>query len=148
MLLRTDPGKGRLNYLSIPRDLRVDVPGHGYDKINAAYQIGGPALAIKTVRGFTDVEVNHVVIVDFDAFTKVIDQVGGVDINVPAPILSNKFDCPLLDPGALRPLAGLALREGQAAHGRAPRPRLLADPREQAQPARERRHAQRAPAAR
>ena len=38
--------------------------------------------------------MNHVVIVDFDAFIKVIDKVGGVDINVPAPILSNKFDCP------------------------------------------------------
>jgi LCP family protein required for cell wall assembly len=94
MLLRTDPGKGRLSYLSIPRDLRVNVPGHGFDKINSAYAIGGPALALRTVRSFTDVEVNHVVIVDFDAFTKVIDKVGGVDINVPAPILSNKFDCP------------------------------------------------------
>src|SRR4029453_1984577 len=94
MLLRTDPGKGRLNYLSIPRDLRVNVPGRGYEKINSAFQLGGPALAIKTVRAFTDVEVNHVVVVDFDAFTKVIDQVGGVDINVPGPILSNKFDCP------------------------------------------------------
>ena len=49
MLLRTDPGKGRLDYLSIPRDLRVNVPGHGYDKINSAFQIGGPALAIETV---------------------------------------------------------------------------------------------------
>jgi LCP family protein required for cell wall assembly len=94
MLLRTDPGKGRISYLSIPRDLRVNVPGHGFDKINSAYAIGGPALALRTVRSFTDVEVNHVVIVDFDAFTKVIDKVGGVDINVPAPILSNKFDCP------------------------------------------------------
>ena len=94
MLLRTDPGKGRLNYLSVPRDLRVNIPGHGYDKINSAFQLGGPALALKTVRGFTDVEVNHVVVVDFDAFTKVIDKVGGVTINVPGPILSNKFDCP------------------------------------------------------
>jgi polyisoprenyl-teichoic acid--peptidoglycan teichoic acid transferase len=94
MLLRTDPSKGRLNYLSIPRDLRVNVPGHGYDKINSAFQLGGAALAIKTVRGFTDLEVNHVVVVDFDAFTKVIDKVGGVEINVPGPILSNKFDCP------------------------------------------------------
>jgi len=94
MLLRTDPGKGRLNYLSIPRDLRVSIPGHGFDKINAANQIGGPALALRTVRTFTDVEVNHVVIVDFDAFTKVIDKVGGVEIDVPGPILSNKFDCP------------------------------------------------------
>jgi LCP family protein required for cell wall assembly len=94
MLLRTDPGKGRISYLSIPRDLRVNVPGHGFDKINSAYAIGGPALALRTVRSFTDVEVNHVVVVDFDAFTKVIDKVGGVDIDVPAPILSNKFDCP------------------------------------------------------
>ena len=94
MLLRTDPGKGRLNYLSIPRDLRVDVPGHGFDKINVAFQIGGASLAIRTVRRFTDIEVNHVVVVDFDAFTKVIDKVGGVDINVPEKILSNKFDCP------------------------------------------------------
>lgn len=92
MLLRTDPGKGRLNYLSIPRDLRVDIPGHGFDKINAAFQLGGGSLAIRTVRQFA--EVNHVVIVDFEAFTKVIDKVGGVDINVPRRILSNKFDCP------------------------------------------------------
>jgi polyisoprenyl-teichoic acid--peptidoglycan teichoic acid transferase len=94
MLLRTDPSKGRLNYLSIPRDLRVNVPGHGYDKINSAFQLGGAPLAIKTVRNFTDLEVNHVVVVDFDAFTKVIDKVGGVDVDVPGPILSNKFDCP------------------------------------------------------
>ena len=94
MLLRTDPGKGRLNYLSILRDLRVEVPGHGFDKINSAFQIGGAALAIKTVRAFTGIEVNHVVVVDFEAFTKVIDKVGGVDIDVPEKILSNKFDCP------------------------------------------------------
>jgi len=93
-LVRVDTSRHRIAYLSIPRDLRVNVPGHGYDKINSAFQLGGAALAIKTVRGFTDVEVNHVVVVDFDAFTKVIDKVGGVDINVPGPILSNKFDCP------------------------------------------------------
>jgi polyisoprenyl-teichoic acid--peptidoglycan teichoic acid transferase len=94
MLLRTDPGKGRLTYLSIPRDMRVSVPGRGFDRINAAFQFGGASLAIRTVREFTGVEVNHVVVVDFDAFIKVIDKVGGVTINVPAPILSNKFDCP------------------------------------------------------
>ena len=70
MLLRTDPSKGRLNYLSIPRDLRVNIPGTGFDKINSANAIGGPSLAIRTVRSFTDLEVNHVVIVDFDAFTR------------------------------------------------------------------------------
>jgi LCP family protein required for cell wall assembly len=94
MLLRTDPGKGRLNYLSIPRDLRAEIPGQGFSKINVAYQIGGASLAVQTVRSLTGLEVNHVVVVDFDAFTEVIDKVGGVEVTVPGPILSNKFDCP------------------------------------------------------
>ena len=94
MLLRTDPGRHRLVYLSIPRDLRVPIPGHGDDKINAAMQIGGPPLAIRTVQQFTGLPVNHVVIVDFTDFVKLIDAVGGVDINVTGPILSDKFDCP------------------------------------------------------
>jgi LCP family protein required for cell wall assembly len=94
MLLRTDPGRHRLVYLSIPRDLRVPIPGHGSDKINAAMQIGGPALAARTVASFTGLPVNHIVIVDFASFEKLIDKIGGVDINVPANILSNRFDCP------------------------------------------------------
>jgi LCP family protein required for cell wall assembly len=82
-----------VSYLSIPRDLRVEVPGYGFEKINSAMQIGGPALAIRTIRGLVP-EVNHVVIVNFDAFKNVIDAVGGVTVDVPGPILSNKFDCP------------------------------------------------------
>ena len=50
MLIRTDPGRGRIGYLTIPRDLRVEVPGYGFEKINSAMQIGGPALAIRTIR--------------------------------------------------------------------------------------------------
>jgi LCP family protein required for cell wall assembly len=94
MLLRTDPSRHRLTFLSIPRDLRVSIPGYGEDKINAAFQIGGAPLAIRTVAGFTGVPINHVVIIDFGEFEKLIDAVGGVDINVPAPIQSDKFDCP------------------------------------------------------
>jgi LCP family protein required for cell wall assembly len=93
MLIRTDPSRGRLAYLSIPRDLRVEVPGYGFEKVNSAMQIGGAALAIRTIRELVP-EVNHVVIVNFDAFKEVIDKVGGVTVDVPGPILSNKFDCP------------------------------------------------------
>jgi LCP family protein required for cell wall assembly len=93
MLIRTDPGRGRISYLSIPRDLRVEVPGQGFQKINAAMQLGGPALAIRTIRQLVP-EVNHVAIVNFDAFKDVVDAVGGVTVDVPGPILSNKFDCP------------------------------------------------------
>lgn len=94
MLLRTDPKAGRLAYLSLPRDLRASIPGYGEAKINAAMQIGGPKLAIKTVNAFTGLTVNHVVVVDFDSFVSLIDAVGGIDVNVPKPILSNRFDCP------------------------------------------------------
>jgi LCP family protein required for cell wall assembly len=94
MLLRTDPGRHRLTFLSIPRDLRASIPGYGDSKINAAMQLGGPKLAISTVSEFTGLPINHVVVVDFGAFKTLIDGVGGIDINVPEPILSNRFDCP------------------------------------------------------
>src|SRR5919201_3672901 len=96
MLLRTDPKHHRLVYLSIPRDLRVpDIPGHGPDKINAAMQIGGPGLAARTVNEYTGLPVKHVVVVDFTSFASLIDKVGGIDVNVPEAIRSNRFDCPL-----------------------------------------------------
>jgi LCP family protein required for cell wall assembly len=94
LLLRTDPGKHRLAYLSIPRDLRVEIPGHGTSKINAANQIGGPALTIATVRELTGLPIDHVVVVDFDGFRELIDSLGGITVDVPRPILSNPFDCP------------------------------------------------------
>ena len=94
MLLRTDPGRHRIVYLSIPRDLRATIPGYGDQKINSAMQIGGPALAIRTVQQFTGLPVDHVVVVDFGSFEKLIDAIGGVTIDIPENILSNRFDCP------------------------------------------------------
>ena len=94
MLIRTDPGRHRLAFLSIPRDLRVEIPGHGAAKINASFQLGGPTLALRTVKNLTGLDVNHVAFVDFDRFRDLIDSVGGVDIDVPRPIIANRFDCP------------------------------------------------------
>src|ERR687897_2282273 len=94
LLVRSDPKRHRLSYLSIPRDLRVDIPGQGPNKIKAAFQLGGPALTMKTVRALTGLQPNHVVLVDFDNFKEVIDALGGVEVDVPKPILSNRFDCP------------------------------------------------------
>jgi polyisoprenyl-teichoic acid--peptidoglycan teichoic acid transferase len=96
-LLRTDPKHHRLYYLSIPRDLRVEIPGYGPSKINAAYQLGGPRLAIKTVATYTDIPVNHVVIVNFTQFRDLIDKLGGITVTIDHPILS-KFDCPYRSP--------------------------------------------------
>jgi LCP family protein required for cell wall assembly len=94
ILVRTDPDLQRLYYLSIPRDLWVEIPGYGTDRINTAYQAGGPALALRTVRDFTDIPIDHVVVVDFERFKELIDKIGGIDVNVPRAILSNRFECP------------------------------------------------------
>jgi LCP family protein required for cell wall assembly len=95
MLVRTDPGRHRITYLSIPRDLAVTINGV-YQKINGAMQIGGPKLAIETVNQLlgSQLQVNHVAVVDFSSFKTLIDAVGGIDVNVPENILSNRFDCP------------------------------------------------------
>ena len=94
LLLRTDPGHHRLYYLSIPRDIQVPIPGYSTQKVNAAFQIGGPALAIKTIRQLTGTDINHIVVVNFADFKDLIDALGGIDVNVPKPIRSNRFDCP------------------------------------------------------
>jgi LCP family protein required for cell wall assembly len=77
MLIRT--GGGHSSRLSIPRDTLVDIPGHGYNKINAAYFYGGPALAIRTVEDFLHIEVNHVVLINFAHFPALVNAMGGVD---------------------------------------------------------------------
>lgn len=94
-ILRTDPDHHRLYYLSIPRDLRADIPGYGNAKINTAFQVGGPRLAIQAVANATGhaIPINHVVLVNFAQFKDLIDAVGGIDIVVPGRIQS-KFDCP------------------------------------------------------
>ena len=92
-LVRVDSGRHRIAYLSIPRDLRAEIPGYGTSKINAAMQVGGAALAVRTVRELTGLPINHVLIVDFSQFEDLIDKLGGIDVNVPERIIS-KFDCP------------------------------------------------------
>jgi LCP family protein required for cell wall assembly len=92
-LIRTDPDHHKIAYLFIPRDLRVDIPGHGSGKINAAYAYGGPALTVRTVEHLTGLPVNHVAVVDFRSFADVIDALGGVTVDVHERIRS-KFDCP------------------------------------------------------
>lgn len=94
MLVHTDPSRHRISFLSIPRDLQVPIPGHSDNKINAAMQLGGPPLAARTIGAFTGLKINHIVIVDFGSFEQLIDKLGGIDINVPKPIVSDRFDCP------------------------------------------------------
>jgi LCP family protein required for cell wall assembly len=73
-------GGGTSRRLSIPRDTLVPIPGHGTNKINAAYAFGGPALTIKTVDQLTGIKINHVIIINFANFPKFIDSIGGVNV--------------------------------------------------------------------
>lgn len=73
-------GAGKSARLSIPRDTIVDIPGHGRHKINAAYALGGAALAIDTVEQFLGIPVHHLVEVDFENFPQLIDALGGIDV--------------------------------------------------------------------
>jgi LCP family protein required for cell wall assembly len=77
MLMRVGGGKNAR--LSIPRDTIVNIPGHGRDKINAAYAFGGPALAVETIQQYLGLKVNHLIEVNFANFPQLIDAMGGVD---------------------------------------------------------------------
>ena len=112
MLVHTDPGRHRISFLSIPRDLQVPIPGHSDSKINAAMQIGGPPLAARTIEAFTGLRLNHIVIVDFASFEDLIDKLGGVDINVPKPIVSDRFDCPYATDARCQQWQGWRFRKG------------------------------------
>jgi polyisoprenyl-teichoic acid--peptidoglycan teichoic acid transferase len=82
ILLRLDPSKGATAVMSLPRDLKVRIPGHGLDKINAAYAIGGPQLTVRTVRGLLHIPINHVVNVNFGGFRRAVDRLGCIFTDV------------------------------------------------------------------
>jgi LCP family protein required for cell wall assembly len=77
LLVRT--GGGHSAKLSIPRDTIVDIPGHGRNKINAAYAFGGAALTVQTVKQFLGIPIDHVFEVNFDNFPALVDAMGGIN---------------------------------------------------------------------
>jgi polyisoprenyl-teichoic acid--peptidoglycan teichoic acid transferase len=82
MLLRLDPDRNAIALLSLPRDLKVSIPGVGTDKLNAAYSLGGPRLTAQTVKQITGLEINHLVNVDFTGFARAVNAIGCVYIDV------------------------------------------------------------------
>jgi len=76
-------GGGVSRRLSIPRDTLVDLPGYGHYKINAAWQLGGPAETIKAVESLTGLQINHMIVVDLGNFPKFINDIGGVTVKTP-----------------------------------------------------------------
>jgi len=89
--------------LSLPRDSQVKIPGHGTNKINAAFSIGGPSLLVKTVEGATGLHIDHYAEIGFGGFANIVDAIGGVDMCIEKDMndtvtgISIKAGCQTLD---------------------------------------------------
>lgn len=83
ILMRLDPHKQATALLSLPRDLKVEIPGFGTDKLNAAYSLGGARLTVRTIRGLDPrLKINHVINVDFHGFSKAVNSLGCIFVDV------------------------------------------------------------------
>ena len=89
ILVHVSADRQKVYLVHFPRDMYVDVPGHGKDKINAAYAYGGPQLLLRTLRNLVDVPMDHVAVIGFEGFKAMTDAVGGVDVY--AEEASNEF---------------------------------------------------------
>lgn len=108
IVAHVDTKRKKITLLSIPRDARVEIPGYGKDKINAAMFYGGPALTIKTIRKLTGLPIHHYAEIDFRGFKQLVSAVGGVWINVEKRIDDPKAGPPI-EPGYQRLLGRKAL---------------------------------------
>lgn len=82
IVVRLDPDKEATAVMSIPRDLKVAIPGHGTNKINTAYALGGPKLTVRTVKSLLGIPISHVVNVNFNGFQRAVNRLGCVFVDI------------------------------------------------------------------
>jgi LCP family protein required for cell wall assembly len=92
MVVHLNKKRTKAYIVSFPRDMYVTIPGHGKSKINAAFEEGGPALTVKTLQDLTGADMNHVVLVDFEGFTDLTSDLGGVTVENKTAFSSHGFD--------------------------------------------------------
>ncbi len=86
MVMRTDPGAGKVKWLSIPRDFRVDLAGVGTERINASHYFSGQKGVINAVRDLTGLPIHHIVVVRFNGVKKMVDEMGGITVRNPTDV--------------------------------------------------------------
>lgn len=86
ILASIDLETNKIGFLSIPRDTRVEIPERGFDRVNATHAYGGPELTVKAVENMFEVAIDYYVETDFQGFAKIIDILGGVELNIPEPM--------------------------------------------------------------
>jgi polyisoprenyl-teichoic acid--peptidoglycan teichoic acid transferase len=82
ILVRLDAGKNLISVMSIPRDLKTEIPGVGTTKFNAAYSVGGAKLTGEVIKELTGLSINHVINVNFLGFVRAVDKIGCVYTDV------------------------------------------------------------------
>ncbi len=90
LLLHLPANGTRSTLVSLPRDSYVPIPGHGYNKLNAAYAFGGPKLLVQTVQNVTGLPISHYMGIGFGGLVSVVNDVGGVRMCLPAPMKDPK----------------------------------------------------------
>ncbi|MFP5319374.1 MAG: LCP family protein [Acidimicrobiia bacterium] len=107
-LVGVNPASGRATILNFPRDLWVPIPGRGTDKINAAHLAGGPALQARTVAQLVGVDIPYVITTGFDGFQAMVDELGGMEVNVPMA-MADRNSGAFFSPGVTHMDGGAAL---------------------------------------
>ncbi len=98
-LIFLNPGKHRATMVGIPRDSYVDIPGHGTNKINSALFYGGPDLMVQTIESMSGVHIDYWAITTFWGFTDMINQIGGLTVDVPFRMYDPSYSRADLQPG-------------------------------------------------
>ena len=93
MVISYDATSKRVAEISVPRDLRVNIPGYGTGKINSANSLGGSALASQVVSSTLGIPINYVVQTDFTGLKELVDAVGGIDVNVKDRLVDTEYPC-------------------------------------------------------
>jgi LCP family protein required for cell wall assembly len=93
MVLSLNPATKQVAQISVPRDLRVNIDGYGYAKINSANADGGTALAEKTVSETLGIPINYYITTNFSGLQAIVDAVGGLDINVKTALIDTEYPC-------------------------------------------------------
>ncbi len=89
MVIHVEPGAKKTLIVSFPRDLWVNIPGMGMNKINAAFGVG-PDKAIQTLKSDFNIDINHFISVDFQSFQAVVNAIGSVPVYFPYPARDQK----------------------------------------------------------
>jgi LCP family protein required for cell wall assembly len=116
ILAHFDPARNKAVLVHFPRDLRVEIPGHGEGKINEAFHLGGPGLMVRTVQRFTGLHIHHYVEVDFVGFERLVDALGGVRICVDRPMFDELAELRIPRKGCYRFDGATALAYVRARH--------------------------------